>query len=82
MVLHFQEVLAILHAFTCVVLTVTGHDHDGSYAQDSHGIHHIGCPAIVETEPGSNAFALLTVHDDKIVVAGAGRFPSRELSLS
>ena len=77
---NHEAVLAVLHAHgsTCVA-TVTGHDHPGGYARDGRGIHHLVCPAVVEAPPGSNGFATIDVHADRLVVRGTGTFPSYEL---
>eukprot|EP00928_Gymnodinium_smaydae_P079666 TRINITY_DN63533_c0_g1_i1.p1 TRINITY_DN63533_c0_g1~~TRINITY_DN63533_c0_g1_i1.p1 ORF type:complete len:405 (+),score=36.06 TRINITY_DN63533_c0_g1_i1:53-1216(+) len=60
-----EEVLAILHAHgNCVVAVIAGHDHDGGYATDARGLHHITMNSPLTATPGNDCFAILECHDD------------------
>jgi len=65
----------ILDRSGCVVAYFAGHDHAGAYAND-RGIHHVTFQAMAEA-PGRNAFAIVDVFDDRIVVHGFGSVPRR-----
>jgi len=70
-------VLAILARHRNVVAYLNGHNHAGAF-----GVHE-GLPCVtmrgmVETAD-TTAYATAAVHADRIVLAGAGREPSREL---
>ena len=43
-----QQVLALIQRHVSVLAFISGHDHDGGYAIDRAGIHHIIPPAPVE----------------------------------
>ena len=60
---------------------MAGHDHTGGYAR-AGGVHFLTLEAIVEAPSGSNAFAVLDFHEDKIVVRGFGSATSRVLDLA
>ena len=66
---------------TPAVLYLAGHDHTGGYAR-AGGVHFLTLEAIVEAPSGSNAFAVLDFHEDKIVVRGFGSATSRVLDLA
>merc|ERR1712151_192610 len=55
----------VLHAHKdSVVAVIAGHDHDGGYAIDTAGLHHITMNSPLIAKPGSDCFALLECHDD------------------
>ena len=45
-----EQVLALLQRHVSVQAFIAGHDHDGGYAVDRAGIHHIIPPAPIEVE--------------------------------
>ncbi|CAG9464848.1 unnamed protein product [Pedinophyceae sp. YPF-701] len=55
-----------------------GHDHAGGYAERD-GRHFVTLEAILEAPEGSNAYGVVSVHEDKIVVEGHGELSSRVL---
>lgn len=61
-----EEVLEVLHSVAAgtVMAWINGHDHDGGYAVDSKGIHHITPPAPIECDEGEVSYGTMTVHDD------------------
>lgn len=73
LVWNYQEVLAELHraGSGVVVATLSGHTHRNGYVQDEHGIHHLVLPGVVEAPPGRDAFGVLELWDDKLVLQGA-----------
>ena len=73
------EVLRALDAFTCVAACISGHKHNGGYAE-RNGVHHLALQGMVETAD-ENAFAVVEVHHDHLRVVGYGREPDRLLKL-
>ena len=74
---NYEEVLEILQANSDVVVaSLVGHAHRDGYVCDEAGIHHRVCEAVLETPPGLDCFGIVSVYDDKIVVAGHGSFDS------
>ncbi|CAE7344625.1 ADPRM, partial [Symbiodinium pilosum] len=58
-----EEVLGILHSHhESVIAVFAGHDHDGGYAVDAAGIHHITMNSPLTAEPGSDCYAVLECH--------------------
>jgi len=51
----YEEALEVIARHACVVMTVCGHDHDGGYACDAGGVHHVVMPGVVEVEVGASA---------------------------
>ncbi|XP_072168241.1 manganese-dependent ADP-ribose/CDP-alcohol diphosphatase-like [Diadema setosum] len=77
LVWNYQEVLDILRASPCVVATLFGHTHEYAHHCDEAGIHHLVLPAIVECQPGSNAFATFDVRDGGMVMHTEGEMPRK-----
>lgn len=74
-----EEVLAVLKKYNNVKLWLNGHNHAGNYAfQD--GIYFVNLKGMVETE-NENAYAEVTLSDDKITIKGFGREPDRTLEI-
>ena len=71
---NFQEVLNIINSFDKTVLAYfSGHDHYGEHFFDyKTNILHITFDAILETQPGSNAFATIKVFNNKITIDSVG----------
>ena len=87
----------MLWSSKCVVAMFSGHQHEGGYGQDEHGIHHIIFPAILEAAPGNGvlmcalvitqagdtAHGICEIYDDRIELTGYGaRVPNRTLMFS
>uniref|UniRef100_UPI00398EF19E manganese-dependent ADP-ribose/CDP-alcohol diphosphatase-like n=1 Tax=Pristiophorus japonicus TaxID=55135 RepID=UPI00398EF19E len=76
---NYDEILSVLHAHTSVVCFMAGHDHDGGYYLDNHGIHHLTFEGLIETSPESDAFGTIYVYDDRMILKGRGRIQDRVL---
>jgi len=74
-----EPVRGIINRSGCVVAYFAGHEHAGGYAEDG-GIYHLTLQGMVEA-PGRNAYAIVDVFEDRIVVRGFGAVPSRTLPL-
>ena len=73
------EVRAVLEASPATFAYFCGHDHAGGYAT-SGGVHHLTVHGMLEAPPGSNAYAIVTLHPDRIEVDGFGEEPDRVLA--
>ena len=71
------EVLATLDRYPPVVAWINGHNHAGNYAE-RNGVPFLTMHGMVETAD-TTAFATASVLNDRIVLIGHGREPSREL---
>ncbi len=74
-----HEVLDLILRHSCVKVWINGHNHGGSY-HETNNLHFINFRGMVET-PDSNAFALVKLLDDSIIIDGYGREPDRKLLL-
>ncbi|TNN04224.1 hypothetical protein fugu_001253 [Takifugu bimaculatus] len=75
---NFDEVLAVIRSHSSVVCFMAGHDHDGGYYFDEDtGIHHVTFEGVIETPPDSNAFAIVSVYEDRMELKGSGRVADR-----
>ena len=72
------EIRALLAEAPHVAAWINGHNHAGGYVQKGP-THHVNLRAVVET-PDSPAFAIATLHADRIEIAGTGREVSRDLA--
>jgi 3',5'-cyclic AMP phosphodiesterase CpdA len=72
-----EEVLALLDRHRHVVAWLNGHNHAGNFGE-WHGVPCVTLKGMVETAD-TTAFATARVFDDRIVLTGHGREPSREL---
>ena len=62
-----EDVLRIMHKHPGTVAAfVAGHDHNGGYAVDSQGIHHIIPPSPLECDVGEVAYGHITVHEPRL----------------
>lgn len=77
---NHEEIVAILEQYSCVAAYFAGHDHGGGYAE-RNGIYHVTLYGMVEAGP-QNAYAMLTLRPDAIVIEGIGTVPSRMLKLA
>jgi len=71
------EVLALLDRQKHVVAWLNGHNHAGNFGEHN-GLPCVTLHGMVET-PVKNAFATAAIFEDRIVLTGHGRVPSREL---
>lgn len=54
-----------------------GHDHDGnSFLDDEANILYVTFKAVLETKPGSNAYAICDLFEDRMDFRGFGKIPS------
>ena len=77
--LNDGEVLDVVLNHQCVKAWINGHNHEGSY-HEKEGLHFINFKGMVET-PDSNAFALVKLTPDSLIIDGYGREPDRKLLL-
>ena len=71
------EILAVLDRHPHVVAWINGHNHAGHYGE-RNGVPFLTMKGMVETA-ATTAFATARILDDRIVLTGHGREPSREL---
>ena len=71
------EVLAALGRHRNVVAWFNGHHHDGGFSR-VEGLPCVTFRGMVET-PDTNAYATARFLDDRVIISGQGREPSREL---
>lgn len=74
-----ERLAASVASAPSAIAYLCGHQHVGGYAE-RNGVHFVNFCGMVDTEE-TNAFAVLTVFDDRIEIAGHGREPDRHLSL-
>ena len=67
----------LLAASPAALAYLCGHDHRGGCAE-RNGVHFVNFRGMVDTAH-QNAFAVLSVFDDRIEIAGQGREPDRRL---
>ena len=72
-----QEVVKVIERHPQVVAWLNGHNHAGGYAE-RNGVPFITMHGMVETVD-TTAFAVAELHADRLVIAGHGREPSREI---
>ncbi len=72
-------VRARLNRHTSLKAWIAGHKHDGMYGQDADGVHHLTLKAMLDSE--DTAYAIASLHPDRIDLTGFGRQDSLELRL-
>jgi len=72
-----DEVLAVLDRHSNVVAWFNGHNHAGAFVE-RQGVPYVTMRGMVETAD-TTAFATVQFLDDRMIVTGHGREPSREL---
>ncbi|XP_004709402.2 manganese-dependent ADP-ribose/CDP-alcohol diphosphatase [Echinops telfairi] len=77
---NYRDALSVIWSHKCVVCFFAGHTHDGGYAQDPFGVHHVSLEGVIETAPDSQAFGTVHVYPDKMLLEGKGRVPNRIMS--
>lgn len=73
----FPEALAIIQKRQCVVACMHGHEHDGGYAKDEVGIHHIVLPSVLEVPDDLDSFGTVAVYEDRLEIIGKGLVKSK-----
>uniref|UniRef100_A0A7S0WLK8 Calcineurin-like phosphoesterase domain-containing protein n=1 Tax=Pyramimonas obovata TaxID=1411642 RepID=A0A7S0WLK8_9CHLO len=76
---NYDKCLRILHSFPGVVVAwLAGHDHDGGYAMDDCGIHHMVPASPLEVEVGEDAYGHVEVlPEEGLRVVWTGRMPRK-----
>lgn len=77
--LNSREILETLSSYSCVKGVLSGHHHVGGFGEFK-GIPLIIVEGMVETE--KNAYGVVDIYPDKIVLNGKGRVESREIKLA
>lgn len=72
-----SAVLAVIDRHPHVVAWLNGHNHAGNFAE-RRGVPYVTMHGMVETAD-TTAFATARVLDDRLIIVGHGREPSREL---
>ncbi|MDR2497303.1 MAG: metallophosphoesterase [Tannerellaceae bacterium] len=75
--LNNMETLSLIENYTCVKAVFSGHDHEGRFAYYKN-LPCITLEGMVETKD-DNAFGIVKIYPDKIVLEGKGRMRSLEL---
>jgi manganese-dependent ADP-ribose/CDP-alcohol diphosphatase len=70
-----DDILILLQRSGNVVACFYGHDHDGGYACDSTGIHHILPPAVLEAGEEHQAYGVVSVSRDGLHLQWTGQPP-------
>lgn len=77
---NHRQVNRILEESGCVVTHFAGHHHGGGYGQRG-GIHHVTLEGMVEAPEGRNAYGVVEVYEDRVVINGEGALASRVLPI-
>ena len=75
-----EDLTETITASPAAIAYLCGHDHRGNCAERD-GVHFLNFCGMVDTEH-DNAFAILSLFDDRIEIEGHGREPSRRLPLA
>ena len=81
-----EDVLRVLHsALTAegkpvVAAVLSGHDR-GGYCRDTQGIHHVVVEALGECCPPLNAYGVLEIHHEKLVLKGESTVSSYTMNI-
>lgn len=78
---NYEEVLRLLRASGVVAATICGHAHQNGYVLDDWGIHHLVLPAVLETPPGRDAYGVLEVYPEYLVLQGRDTMMSLKMEL-
>jgi len=73
-----EEILSILESYNCVKAHLAGHYHEGNY-EFKAGIHHLTLKGMLDT-PDQNAFSIIEITGNQIIIHGYGREQSLELN--
>jgi hypothetical protein len=72
------ELFQLMNSYPCVKAYFKGHYHSGFYLE-KEGIHLVNFKGMVNTK--QNAFAVVTLTSDSILIDGDGREPDRRLGI-
>lgn len=75
--LNDREILEVIGKYDCVKAVLSGHNHAGNFAYYK-GIPFITVEGMIETE-ADNAYGIVEIFKDKMVVKGRGRVTSRKI---
>lgn len=76
---NYNQVMDVIHRYSCVKVCIAGHDHKGGYAVDSFGVHHRILEAALECPPGTDAFGRVDLFHDRLLLSGKDRLKSQEM---
>lgn len=76
---NYDEVMDMIHRYSCVKVCMGGHDHKGGQSVDSHGVHHRVLEAALECPPGTDSFGHIYAFDDRLLLYGTDRMKSTEM---
>jgi hypothetical protein len=76
LVWNYDEVKAVLAKHDCVIGCVFGHDHDGSFTTDPNVVHQLVVNGVIETPPGTLAYATVFLRNGSLDIEGVGPVPS------
>ncbi|CAG2162439.1 unnamed protein product [Oppiella nova] len=75
---NYDEVIECFNRHPSVVAYLSGHSHMSGYAT-ANGVHYVSFEAIIETPPQTEAFATISVFDDRLEIKGHGTETNRTL---
>ncbi|XP_042013382.1 manganese-dependent ADP-ribose/CDP-alcohol diphosphatase-like [Salvia splendens] len=76
---NYEEVMEVVHRYSCVKVCLAGHTHRDGYVMDSHGVHHRVLAAALECPPGTDAFGSVDIFEDSLFVSGTDRMGDQEM---
>ena len=74
-----SEVVAVLERHSQVAAVFQGHHHPGHYSQRA-GIHYITLPGVIEQAAPANAYAVVEMSSERILVEGFKSCPDRVIN--
>jgi manganese-dependent ADP-ribose/CDP-alcohol diphosphatase len=74
-----SAIIATMERHQNVVAYLNGHNHVGNYVE-RNGIHYVNLEGMVEQD--TNAYSVIKVHEDRLVIDGYGREPDRQLKFA
>lgn len=78
---NHEELEAVTATPGRVAAYIAGHHHPGGYAYYK-GTHHLTMPGLVEAPEDSNAYAVLEVYPDRLLLRGVGTVADRVMPLA
>lgn len=76
--LNDREILDVIGKYDCVKAVLSGHNHAGNFGYYK-GIPFVTVEGMIETE-SNNAYGIIEIFKDKMVVIGRGRVTSQKLN--
>ena len=77
---HREVAMALEHAGS-VVAYFCGHNHRGGYVTHG-GVHYVNLQGMVETHEDLNAYGIMDIHHDRVVLHGMGTESNRTLTFT